>query len=110
MIDRPRWFTLDVVVALFLVVLIAILVAGCRPAETLDLSDSPEITAAVAVDGAAAIVRARRDFRPAPPAVPKPGDPCPNCGGTGQLGDTKVMHPCPPCKGTGKVQPQPKGA
>jgi len=89
------------------------LMSGCKPATPLEIPDSPEITASLAVDGAAALVVARRDFKPAPlppPPAPKPGDPCPNCGGTGKLGDTRVMNLCPPCKGTGKVQPQPKGA
>ena len=37
--------------------------------------------------------------------APKPGDPCPNCNGTGKLGDGTVMKTCPDCKGGGRVLP-----
>lgn len=93
--------------------------SGCKAPQTLDLRDSPEITAALAVEGALAVVQSRPGFRPPPPVpvppgpvppVPKPTppgpsptQPCGNCGGTGKLGDTRVVYDCPICKGTGRV-------
>lgn len=41
---------------------------------------------------------------PGPPPAPKPGDVCPNCRGTGKVGDGTVSVTCQPCGGTGKVK------
>jgi hypothetical protein len=95
------------------------LISGCSP-QPGTLGDSPAITADLACDGALAVVQSRPGFRPPPapapappgpvPPVPKPTppgpaptQPCGNCGGTGKLGDTRVVYDCPICKGTGRV-------
>jgi len=115
------------------------LISGCSP-QPGTLGDSPAITAELACDGALAVVQSRPEFRPPPapappgpvppvpcptpspdPAPPSPVRPCTNCGGTGKLGDTRVVYDCPICKGTGRVPatapcisgtcpPPPKGA
>jgi len=43
--------------------------------------------------------------KPTPADGLKVGDPCPSCGGSGQLGDGTVSVPCKRCNGTGRVQP-----
>lgn len=44
---------------------------------------------------------------PVPPPPPGPADSCPNCKGTGRLGDGTVSVECPACDGTGKRKTQP---
>ena len=38
-------------------------------------------------------------------ATLKVGDKCPDCAGTGRIGDGVIENPCERCKATGKVQP-----
>ena len=40
-------------------------------------------------------------LRATPDATPK-ADKCSNCGGSGKLGDGKIVLTCPVCNGTGK--------
>ena len=35
----------------------------------------------------------------------KVGDKCPDCAGTGRIGDGVIENPCERCRATGKVQP-----
>ena len=39
--------------------------------------------------------------------IEHPGDPCVECGGTGQVGDDEEPAKCKPCKGKGRVAPPP---
>lgn len=48
------------------------------------------------------------DSKPAPLPTPQPGNVCPNCRGTGKIGDGTVFVTCPVCKGTGKVTKESK--
>lgn len=41
-----------------------------------------------------------------PDAGPKVGEKCPDCNGTGKVGDGRVFAKCLACDGTGKVQPK----
>ena len=40
---------------------------------------------------------------PEPDVGPKVGDVCPNCNGTGKVGDGTVMVPCAVCGGDGRI-------
>lgn len=44
-----------------------------------------------------------RASTPAPSPLPKPGDPCKPCNGTGKVGDGQVFQTCKDCNGSGKV-------
>lgn len=84
--------------------LLVVFACGCT-ASPIGVSDDPTITADLAVEGAAAIVAARRVFQPSPP---QPGPParvkCGNCNGTGKIGDTtNIVYQCPVCRGAGFV-------
>lgn len=77
-------------------------IAGCAapPLPRIE-SDDPTITADLAIEGAAALVRSSGTFSPSP-VVPV-GDDCENCGGTGKTGDSShIIVTCPKCGGTGK--------
>ena len=80
----------------FLVALLVVF-AGC----VATLPDDPTLSADIAAETARAVVAARREFAPAPPA---PAGKCTNCLGTGKIGDrTGIVFDCPACKGTGKA-------
>lgn len=66
---------------------------GCKPAVR------PNLQPLVAAVGA------YQSITPATAPAPAPGKcvPCPDCRGTGKIGDGRVSYPCSPCNGTGKV-------
>lgn len=73
---------------------LAILVAGCRPASPPPTDLRPWI----AVTGVYALMAPS----PAPlPPAPAPGAPCENCHGTGKVGDGTSFEICTVCGGTG---------
>jgi DnaJ-class molecular chaperone len=55
------------------------------------------ITADLACETARMVVQLRQEIAPAPAS-----DKCENCGGTGKLGDGRIVTKCPVCDGTGK--------
>lgn len=69
-------------------------VVGCVTAAGVDRSD---IVADLACEAAAMAVRLSQEMAPAPAS-----DTCDNCGGTGKIGDGRIVMTCPACKGTGK--------
>lgn len=72
---------------------LCILLAGC-PLPSAPLDYRPVMSGAV---GAITLADKLPDATP----DAKPGDPCPECNGTGRTGDGLSI--CNPCKGTGKV-------
>jgi hypothetical protein len=90
-----------------------LLVVGCQAIDTAnphtELKHTAQADVAVAMAIAAAPVLPEVDNTPAPSPTPKPkpGEPCPECDGTGKLGDGRVGVPCSDCNGTGKV-PRPR--
>lgn len=80
---------------------VLLLAAGCSSeAKVIVPSDSAAVTAEIACEGALAVVQATQPFAPVDPQPPVPG-PCANCGGTGRLGDGRIVTVCPVCKGSG---------
>jgi len=78
------------------VVLLMLAWLGCRAVPP----QSPGVSADLAVQGARAVVVARRAVTPKPPS---PGV-CSRCDGTGWIGDTaSIRIKCDACKGTGKA-------
>jgi hypothetical protein len=75
-------------------VLLLVLV-GCTP-KPVPEDFIPGITVAVGVAEAT-------NSTPAPAPQPKPGV-CPNCNGTGKVGDGTIMVPCAECGGDGKIE------
>ena len=80
--------------------LLLVCLAGCTAIAPVP-GDSPQVTAELACEGSLAIVGARLKFVPQPPAPASKR--CENCGGTGKLGDGRVVYDCPRCRGTGKL-------
>lgn len=77
---------------------LALLLAGCTPPAP---PAKPDLRPFIATSGMMALMAPS----PAPlPPAPTPGAKCPQCGGTGVLGDGKVGFPCTACNGTGVVQ------
>lgn len=77
--------------------LLAVLIVGCVSPRRPDTHD---LAAALASEGALAVVAARK----ASPPAPKPSCVCPGCNGTGYVGDqASIRVVCPRCKGTGKA-------
>lgn len=59
--------------------------------------------ARLAADMAYAVVTVAAAPAPSPSPSPTPAtDACPECNGTGKLGDGRVFVTCPDCNGTGK--------
>lgn len=83
----------------FLVVFTVLLV-GCIAT----LPSDPTISADIAVEMARAKVQLQARPVAPPDGKPKPGDECPNCEGSGYVGDGRVQVKCQPCDGTGRVQ------
>lgn len=84
-----------------LLLLLAVTIAGCSAASGQDQEAYQR--------GYDAALLAYQNFGlsspddgPAP--TPKPGDVCPDCNGSGQVGDGRVFQKCLECAGTGKVQ------
>jgi hypothetical protein len=75
-----------------ILICLALLVAGCRPASP------PDLRPWIAVTGVYALMAPA--IAPLPPA-PAPGAPCENCRGTGKVGDGTVFEACSVCGGTG---------
>lgn len=83
-------------------VLLLVVAAGCHAGVRPPAAGSPEITAELAVEGAKAVVRARRTVTPPAPSVP--AGVCPRCLGKGYVGDEAgIRIQCDACKGTGKT-------
>lgn len=81
-------------------VLLLCVAAGCSAAVH---TNDPALDAAVAAEGAKAIVQARKAAPPAPKPV-TPAGACDRCGGRGYIGDQAAIRlVCPACKGTGKT-------
>lgn len=79
--------------------------AGCSTAVR--SVGSPEVSAAIAVEGARAVIAARR-VKPTPVV---PAGVCPRCEGRGFIGDQSAIRvTCPACKGTGKTTVPTKSA
>jgi DnaJ-class molecular chaperone len=76
----------------FLVCLL--LVSGCVAAS---MPPDDGISADLACETARMVLQMRQEIPPTPVS-----DKCENCGGTGKLGDGKIVTVCPVCKGTGK--------
>lgn len=74
---------------------------GCNVVPTAPVDYTPIIACELGLAASGA------ESGPAPAPSPKPGDTCPNCKGTGKVGDGTVFVTCAACDGTGKV-PQPK--
>ena len=73
---------------------LAILVTGCRPASP----PPPDLRPWIAVTGVYALMSPS----PAPlPPAPAPGEACENCRGTGKVGDGTSFEICSVCGGTG---------
>jgi len=91
----------------FWLAVVLIVMVGCRKTGNPfkpEPRPEPDIATAKATV-AGSIVFSARAASPdidVPPA-PKPGDKCPVCNGSGQVGDGRVFAPCGSCKGTGKV-------
>jgi len=81
-----------------LVLLLALVLAGCGDATPTD----PSVAADLACEGARIAVLYR--FKPPAPAPAPAGDVCDNCDGKGKIrsGDGISVFTCPVCKGTGK--------
>lgn len=77
--------------------LLLIALAGCGPSPSVDY------TPIIATELGLAAVAA--DVGPSPSPSPTPGNVCPNCRGTGKVGDGTIMVPCVPCDGTGRIVP-----
>lgn len=73
-------------------VCLALMFAGCVGS----IPDDPTITADLACEASRMLVQLQQD---APPA---PAGQCENCGGTGKIGDGRIVMECPVCHGTGK--------
>lgn len=77
-----------------ILICLALLVAGCRPASP----PPPDLRPWIAVTGVYALMSPS----PAPlPPAPAPGAACENCRGTGKVGDGTVFTTCTVCGGTG---------
>lgn len=70
-----------------------VVIVGC----VATLPSDHSLTADLACETARMVVQLRKEIAPAPVS-----DRCDNCGGTGKLGDGKIVTVCPVCKGTGK--------
>ena len=75
-------------------ILLVAFVAGCVNAAAVD---RPDIVADMACETARMAVKLSQEMTPAPAS-----DKCDNCGGTGKIGDGRIVVTCPVCKGTGK--------
>ncbi len=75
---------------------------GCKPQAGGDYPN-PEAIAVTEVTWASL---SASDVSPAPGPKPKPGDVCPQCNGTGTVGDGRIEVKCLECNTTGKVQHQ----
>ena len=77
-----------------ILICLALLVTGCRPASP----PPPDLRPWIAVTGVYALMSPS----PAPlPPAPAPGAPCENCRGTGKVGDGTSFEVCTVCNGTG---------
>lgn len=95
----------DIVAALTVAVMVILLLiaAGCEKPLEIPPAGSylPELCAVVGVIGGESAPP--QPPAPAPPAPKPDSDVCPNCNGTGKLGDGRVEIVCPVCDGSGKV-------
>ena len=81
--------------------LVFVVLSGCgRPNSEVAIRNSDELRGWASVQIALA---AGSNVTPATPDQPKPGDPCPNCGGDGVVGDGRIEAKCFACDGTGVV-------
>ena len=80
------------------IVAASLLVAGCYTGSSLSLADQSGLGATLALTVVGG------ETSPTPPPAPQPpaGDVCPECNGTGILGDGVISIKCPVCNGTGK--------
>lgn len=72
-----------------------LLSAAAIAAAQFSVSDSPDISAEIAIEAAL------DQFREAKPPANRV---CENCRGTGKIGDGRVVYDCPICGGDGKAK------
>ena len=70
-----------------------VVMSGC----VVSRPDDAALTADLACETARMVVGMRQQPSPRPSS-----DTCENCGGTGKIGDGRIVMTCPVCKGTGK--------
>lgn len=73
--------------------------AGCVTTVSMYRADRTDIVADMACETAVMAVRLQAEIAPSPAPA---SDKCENCGGTGKIGDGRIVMTCPVCKGTGK--------
>jgi len=74
-----------------------IFLSGCQQPQSQYVDYKPTASAAITL----AVLR--KPIDPAPAPAPVDGDKCPDCGGTGKVGDGTVFVKCKACNGTGKI-------
>ena len=84
----------------YLLILATFLCLGCASPGHLQPSDLPEVVAVAVVNTAWVQVDS---LQPEPSPRPTPGKICPQCNGTGKVGDTRVFQKCLMCDGKGRI-------
>ena len=105
MSERAKDWTVGVV-CVALLMLLACCLSGCDSPLTGLPDDAYQAEADAAVDAtlAADPVLVNPDDQPGPkPDDVKPGDTCPDCKGTGKVGDGTIFRPCRRCGEDGRI-------
>lgn len=89
---------LSVAVAFGLVASAAAVLAGCNPTAPVNTREQARLGAWLALH----VAKVGPPQKVPSPDTPDQGDKCPDCDGTGKLGDGTVFVKCQACNGTGR--------